>query len=122
MKSKKVKIVIKSSDQLKSEMLNAMNGKKRSLQKEDEIIFNSAESFTKILTANRLQILIYLTANQPRSIYELAKGLNRDFKNVHSDIRKLFELELIDLEESGEIRKGFIPKAKYSEIDLKLTA
>ena len=122
MKSKKVKVIIKSSAKLKSEMVDALKGKTRSLQSEDVIVFNSAEAFTKILTANRLEILIHLTLNQPKSIYELAKNLNRDFKNVHTDVKKLFELDLIYLDDTGEIRRGLTPRAKYSEIDLKLSA
>lgn len=122
MKTRKVRIIIKSTSQLKKEMLDAFHGKKRAVQSDDILVFNGAEAFTKILTANRLDILIYLTNNRPKSIYELAKNLGRDFKNVYTDIKKLSELGLIHLEDSGDVRGGLIPKAKYNEIDLKLTA
>ncbi|HXH73847.1 MAG TPA: hypothetical protein VNJ08_02710 [Bacteriovoracaceae bacterium] len=122
MKPKKLKIVIKSSVQLKAEMTAALKGEKRSIQKENEIVFNSVKTFIGILTPGRLEILIYLNHHLPQSIYQLAKGLSRDFKNVHSDVKKLAELELIELKSSGNTRKGLIPKAKYTGIELSLVA
>lgn len=122
MKAKKIKIIIRSSDQLKSEMIEALKGSKRSIQKENEIIFNSVKSMMAILTSSRLEVLIYLTKHRPQSIYELAKGLGRDFKNVHSDVKKLSELDLIGLEPTGNSRKGLIPRAKYTGIEFSLAA
>lgn len=122
MKSKKIKIVIKSPEHIRSELREAFASKKKKIQNEDEIVFSSPESFTKILTANRLEILMYLNRHRPKSIYDLAKGLGRDFKNVHTDVKKLSELNLIILEPSEDLRNSVIPKAKYNAIDLSLVA
>jgi predicted transcriptional regulator len=122
MKTKKLKIIIKSKSQLKAELISALKGKNRAIQKENEIVFNSIESFVQILTKSRIEILIYLNQFSPGSIYALAKGLERDFKNVHSDVKKLAELSLIDLEPTGNSRNGLIPKAKYSGLELSLVS
>lgn len=122
MKITNLKVIIKSSAQIKSEMLSALKGKTKKIQKENEIVFNSVESFVHILTKSRIEILIYLNHNKPDSIYALAKGLERDFKNVHTDIKRLAELSLIDLEPTGNSRNGLIPKAKYSGIELSLVS
>ncbi len=122
MKTNKVKIIIKSADQIKSEFLDSFENKKTNLQKENEIVFTDIKSFMDILTFRRLEILIYLNRFKPDSIYELACGLNRDFKNVHTDVHRLFDMNLIDLEPSGTARNGLTPKAKYSGIELSLTA
>lgn len=122
MKAKKLKVIIKSNAQIKAEMINALKGKIRTIQKDNEIVFNSIESFVQILTKTRIEILIYLNHNSPGSIYALAKGLERDFKNVHSDVKKLAELSLIDLEPTGNSRNGLIPKAKYSGLELSLVS
>ena len=122
MKLKRVKIIIKTPEQLKVELIEALKGKRKYIQAENEIVFSSPGAFTKILTANRIEILMYLNNHQPNSIYELAKGLNRDFKNVHSDVKKLSEMNLIRLEPSDDNRKGLIPIAIYSGIDLSLAA
>lgn len=122
MKTKKVKIIIRSSDQIKSKFIDSFNNKKITIQKENEIVFTSVKSFIEILTLRRLEILIYLNQFKPESIYQLAKGLNRDFKNVHNDVHRLFDMNLIDLEPSGKSRNGLTPKAKYTGIELDLSA
>ena len=47
--------------------------------------------------------------------------LKKDFKNVHSDVKFLAELGLIELREEG-LRKSLVPMAKFSKIDLPLAA
>jgi predicted transcriptional regulator len=120
MKSRKLIVTIKSGKQLKSEMILALKGEKKGIQPKNQVIFNSVKSFMRILTKNRLEILIYLNQHDPKSIYELAKGIGRDFKNVHGDVRKLADLGLINLEKSGNQRGGLIPKAKYTGLELSL--
>jgi predicted transcriptional regulator len=41
------------------------------------------------------------------SIYELAKRLGRDYKNVHGDVRRLAELGLIDYGAARRVSVGW---------------
>ena len=75
----------------------------------------------KLLSPPRLQILTMIPQQKPKSIAHLARQLDRDFKNVHADVRFLADLGLIDLREEGT-RKTLVPIAKYSEIELPLVA
>jgi predicted transcriptional regulator len=120
MKSKNLKVAIKSSKQSKSDFLAALKGKRRMIQAENEVVFNSVKSFMRIMTKNRVEILIYLNHHEPQSIYALAKGLGRDFKNVHSDVTKLANMDLILIEKSGNSRRGLVPKSKYTGLELSL--
>jgi predicted transcriptional regulator len=52
----------------------------------------------------------------------LAKLLGRDFKNVHTDVKLLADIGLLDLKETGNSRNGLIPLAKFSGIDLDWAA
>ncbi len=122
MKSNNLKIIIKPRKQIKKDFVAAMKGQKKMIQAENEVVFNSVKSFMRILTKNRVEILIYLNHHNPKSIYELAKGLGRDFKNVHSDIKKLANLDLITIEKSGNSRGGLIPKSKYTGLELSLVS
>jgi predicted transcriptional regulator len=122
MKSNNLKIIIKPRNQLKKEFVAAMKGQKKIIQPENEVVFSSVKSFMRILTKNRVEILIYLNHHSPKSIYDLAKGLGRDFKNVHSDIKKLANLDLITIEKSGNSRGGLIPKSKYTGLELSLVS
>jgi predicted transcriptional regulator len=57
----------------------------------------------KTLTPARWTLLDRLRADGPLSIYELAKRLERDYKNVHTDVTALTRLGLIEKDPAGEI-------------------
>ena len=50
----------------------------------------------RTLTAARWELLERLRETGPLSIYELAKRLGRDYKNVHTDVSRLVEIGLIE--------------------------
>ena len=50
----------------------------------------------KTLTPARWDLLERLREAGPLSIYELAKRLERDYKNVHTDVTRLAEIGLIE--------------------------
>ena len=56
----------------------------------------------RTLTPARWALLEHLRGAGPCSIYELAKRLHRDYKNVHTDVSKLTELGLIE-RQAGEV-------------------
>ncbi len=122
MKAKKVRIVMQSVDDIKQEWTAALKGKVKSTPKGDEIIVTGLATIAKIFSKTRMEILLAIITQKPQSIYELAKMVNRDFKNVHSDVQFLNEVGLIKLKETGDSRKGLKPIAKYSGIELDLVA
>ena len=122
MKAKKVKIVMQSVDDIKREWTAALKGKVKSTPKGDEIIVTSLATIAKIFSKTRMEILQTIIIKKPQSIYELAKILGRDFKNVHSDVQFLNQVGLINLKETGDSRHGLKPTAKYSGIELDLVA
>jgi predicted transcriptional regulator len=58
----------------------------------------------RTLTPARWQLLERLRASGALSIYELAKRLERDYKNVHTDVSRLVDIGLIEKEPDGRIR------------------
>jgi len=122
MKLKKAKIVIQSIDSLKEEWQEALKGKKKSIQKDDSVIFLNLDTMAKVLSKARIEILQVIINNKPKSIYEVAKMVDRDFKNVHTDVKLLSDIGLIELKELGDSRKGLKPQAKFSGIELDLVA
>ncbi len=46
------------------------------------IFFSSLEAVRKMLTTERIKMLRYIKKFKPNSIYELAKGLDKNIKNV----------------------------------------
>jgi len=58
----------------------------------------------KNLTPARWDLLKRLKAAGPLSIFALAKLLERDYKNVHCDVTRLVELNLIERTETSLIQ------------------
>ena len=55
------------------------------------------------LTPARWALLARLRESGPLTIYELAKRLARDYKNVHTDVSRLMELALVERGGDGRV-------------------
>ena len=55
----------------------------------------------RTLTPARWQLLERLAKEGPLSVYQLAKRLARDYKNVHTDVAQLVALGLIERQADG---------------------
>ena len=65
--------------------------------------FEGLPSLLRTLSVARWELLRKLSAEGPLSIYELAKRLDRDYKNVHTDVTQLAALRLIARQEDGKV-------------------
>ena len=95
MRLKKVKIVIQPVDEVKSEWRRAIRGDVRTVQSRQIIVFTSLTAVAKALSPARLELLSAILKHRPESIYALAKIIERDFKNVYSDVKLLAEIGLV---------------------------
>jgi predicted transcriptional regulator len=86
------------------------------------VYFTSIEAARNLLTPNRLALLRAIRTQRPRSIYELAKRLKRDTKNVQDDLRLLEEYGLIRMGHGSGTgrRRTRIPEVLFTEISLKI--
>ncbi len=57
----------------------------------------------KTLSPARFELLRALREAGPMSIYQLAKRLERDYKNVHTDVAQLMALDLITRESDSRV-------------------
>jgi predicted transcriptional regulator len=67
------------------------------------LIFESARTLFSELTPARIDTLDYLRLHGPMSIYALAKELNRNYSNVHTDVEKLLEHGLAEKDAENRI-------------------
>jgi predicted transcriptional regulator len=65
--------------------------------------FESMAELISTLTPKRWELIERLHHEGPMSIYALAKLLERDYKNVHTDVKALSELEIIQETDEGRI-------------------
>ena len=94
------------------------SGKK--VRKEEGIYFDSIDTMRAVLTNNRLLILKTIRERKPGSVYELAKMLNRDLKNVNQDLKMLSEAGLVMLEKTEADKKRVVPRVDYAKILLEI--
>jgi predicted transcriptional regulator len=86
------------------------------------VYFTSIEAARNLLTRNRLALLRAIRAQHPGSIYELAKTVKRDLKNVQQDLRILQDYGLVRMtpvRRTGK-RRAKVPEALFDEIALKI--
>lgn len=94
------------------------SGKK--VRKEEGIYFDSIDTMRAVLTNNRLLILKTIRERKPGSVYELAKMLSRDLKNVNQDLKMLSEVGLVTLEKTEADKKRVVPHVDYAKILLEI--
>ena len=123
MKVRNIKITIKTDAEFFKEVKNVWKkleqGEK--VKKHEGISFESLETMRKVLTEERLRILKSIKKYHPGSIYELAKILKRDTKNVSDDVHYLAELGLIEIEKGkSNGREKTTPVVNYDKILLEI--
>lgn len=100
MKVKKVKIGIRSTDEVlqeAAETMKAVAAGKKVRPKGRRLFFTNAEALRRFLTPRRLELIRLIRQQHPTSINELAAHAHRDFKRVYDDVRLLADAGLLDL-------------------------
>ncbi len=100
MKVKKLKIGIRSTDDVlreAAETMKSVAAGKKVRPKGHRLFFTSPEALRRFLTPKRLELIRLIRKRQPGSINELAGLAHRDFKRVYEDIQSLAQAGLVDL-------------------------
>jgi predicted transcriptional regulator len=74
------------------------------VQEKNWLHFENLEVLLKTLTPGRWALLKKLYVNGPMSIRALANDLRRDYKNVHTDVRRLENIGLIGRTKNDKIK------------------
>jgi predicted transcriptional regulator len=80
---------------------------------ERHLAFESWDALARVLTGKRMELLSYVRRHQVVSIRALAKALDRDYSNVHADVRALADAGLLENSSHGL-------RADYDSIDTKI--
>jgi predicted transcriptional regulator len=94
----------------------------RPVARREGVYFTSLAAARNLLTRSRLALLRAVRTKRPRSIYELAKIVGRDLKNVQDDLRTLERYGLVRVSWGRTIgkRRVKIPQAVFGEIALRI--
>lgn len=124
MRVKNVTIGIKSIEEVlegAKEVMKKLERGEKVRKRKPGIYFESLEVMRKAITPERVKILKVIKEKHPESIYELAKLLHRNLKNVSDDVHYLADLGLIELEKGkSNGREKTIPTVNYSKILLEI--
>ncbi|HLC93102.1 MAG TPA: MarR family transcriptional regulator [archaeon] len=119
MKARNVTIRISSMD----ETLDRFAGVYERASRGEKVVpqeilsFETPELMREMLTKERLRTLKTIREKEPKTIYALAKMLQRPYSNVFNDVKKLAEMGLIDLrKENGTAQ----PRAKYDRLNITI--
>jgi len=123
-RSRTLTIRIKSADTALEEFRRTFKSVEdgRAVRKREGVYFTSIEAARNLLTPIRLALLRSVRSGRPGSIYELAKMVNRDLKNVQDDLRILERYGLIRMSDAmrpGK-RRVRVPQSLFDEIELKI--
>ena len=75
----------------------------RAMRPLEVLSFADLPLLLRTLSPARWSLLQKLHADGPVSIYELAKRLQRDYKNVHTDVTQLAAIGLIERGDDGRV-------------------
>lgn len=76
--------------------------------------FGSPSELFTAITDKRLELLRHVAKQEGLNIHQLAQALGRDYKNVHTDVKALEELGLLERDE-GKLT------APFDEIDIRVS-
>jgi predicted transcriptional regulator len=87
----------------------------------EEVGFTSIDAARNFITRERLLLMHTIRTRHPGSLYELAKMVSRDFKNVQEDIRILERHGLVRIARASRgKRKVKVPQVLFEEIALRI--
>ena len=122
MKVRRLSIGIKRMDEVMSDFASAAKALERGehVVPKDGLYFTDLRAFRRAITDQRLAVLRTIKANGPESVYELAKIVRRDVKNVSADLAILEELGLVELKRTKTPRGKVKPTVSYDSINLDI--
>lgn len=113
MKTKTMIVEFRSIHEVESDILALPQKKTSQIQPKDVVYFDSLGSFRNFMTIQKLEILTLIANDRPKSIYELAKMLNRAIAPVQKDCQTLEAAGFILFEKEKAGRGTLTPKLVF---------
>ncbi len=73
------------------------------IERQECVTFDNLETLLRTLTPSRWTLLRRLRREGPMTVRALAKALERDYKNVHTDVRVLERVDLLSRDREGRV-------------------
>lgn len=83
-----------------------------------ELSLPSDDALARVLSATNLELIRAIATEEPESMRATARLVDRDVKDVHSDLTELTEYGLVELRDEGQAKR---PVVWYDEIELRVS-
>jgi predicted transcriptional regulator len=91
--------------------LNAFNDTWRRVEAGEPVAprlaFGSLRDLFSAITEKRLEMLRFVAAHEELNTRQLSQQLERDYKNVYTDVKDLVELGLLEKDDQGRLTAPF---------------
>lgn len=115
MSLKVLNINFQNKDEFLNEIRGALFAGEKTKSQEKELSFDSIDTFKRLMSQNKLQILMAISRLRPESIYQLQKYLpNRKYPHILKDCRQLESLGFIKLVESEGAKRQLRPQLTFA--------
>lgn len=117
-----LKITIGRGDQLEQETIDRIQAAEAGEELTDDepvLNFDSYRTLSRFLSDRNLELLDTITREQPGSIREAARLVDRDYREVHRNLTELNDLGLIHFEGGGP-GKAKRPVVEYDDIEVAI--
>jgi predicted transcriptional regulator len=113
-------IAVESADEFFDDVLADLRDLEAGEELEDKYVLSlpDAESLERVLSAKNLELLRTVAREDPGSVRELARLVDRDVKNVSQALNRLEEIGLVDLERDGQAKR---PVVWYDHLEIELS-
>lgn len=79
--------------------------------------FETTDQLAQVFTPRAIDLLQAIARNDPSSIREAARLVDRDIKQVSENLQRLAEYDVVEFVQEGRAKRPIVP---YDEIDIRL--
>lgn len=113
MSTKTLRIRIEAEESFSDDILTS-----RATDDEKIVSFEDIKTFSRVLSAKKLELLRAIATHEPGSMRQAAELVDRDVKNVHEDLETLEEMRLVSFEPGkGRANRPVVP---YNDIKIDI--
>ena len=112
-------MTVKSSDEFQDDVTDSIVSLEQSdsVDSAPTLSFTSYDDLMATLTPRVLELIEAIRQEEPSSINETARTINRNIKNVHEELSRLAQLGIIFFEENGQSKR---PVVWFDELHINL--
>jgi len=112
-------VTVKSADEFHDDVTASIEGlaKGDTTDSTPTLSFTSYDDLLETLTPRTLKLIEAIRRDEPASINEAARVVDRDVKNVHEELSRLAQLGIIFFEQDGQSKR---PVVWFDELVINL--